>query len=133
MAIYFDACIAIYLVEEHPVYAPIVEARLRGCAAGIAYSPLVELECLVLPIRQQRTELVKRFHGFFALNRRLALNDEIFRMATELRARHGIKTPDALHLAAAMHHGCPEFWTNDDRLRKVAGSMAINVLTAAVP
>lgn len=133
MEIYLDACIAIYLVEEHPAYAPLVAARLRGGVGRIAYSPLVEMECLVLPMRQQRIELVRRFRGFFALNHRLAIGDEVFRIATELRARHGIKTPDALHLATAMHYGCCEFWTNDDRLNEVAEKMAINVLSQAAP
>ena len=44
------------------------------------------------------------------------------------RVQHGLKTPDALHLAAALHHGCTEFWTNDDRLRAAAGALAVNVL-----
>lgn len=61
MEIYLDACIAIYLVEEHPAYAPLVAARLRGGVGRIAYSPLVEMECLVLPMRQQRIELVRRY------------------------------------------------------------------------
>lgn len=133
MEIYFDACIAIYLIEEHPVYAPLIAARLGSCEERIACSPLVEMECLILPVRQQRNDLIRRFHGFFALNRRLAMGDEVFRLATELRAHHGIKTPDALHLATAMHHGCHEFWTNDDRLDKVAGKMAINVFSRASP
>lgn len=38
MDIYFDACIAIYLIEEHSLYAPIIESRLRGRVARIAYS-----------------------------------------------------------------------------------------------
>lgn len=41
--------------------------------------------------------------------------------------RNGIRTPDALHLATASHYGCVEFWTNDDRLAKVAPTLAINV------
>ena len=44
------------------------------------------------------------------------------------RVQHGLKTPDALHLATALHHGCTEFWTNDDRLRAAAGALAVNVL-----
>lgn len=130
MDIYFDACIAIYLIEEHPIYAPIIEAKLRNSTARIAYSPLVEMECLVLPLRQKNSELTSRFKRFFELNRRLPISDEVFISATDLRAQHGIKTPDALHLATAQHHGCGQFWTNDDRLNKAAGSMAVNVLLA---
>jgi predicted nucleic acid-binding protein len=130
MDIYFDACIAIYLIEEHPIYAPIIEARLRNSVASIAYSPLVEMECLVLPLRQNNTELTSRFKRFFELNRRLPITDKVFQMATDIRVQHGLKTPDALHLATAQHRGCGQFWTNDDRLNKAAGVMAVNVLSA---
>ena len=44
----------------------------------------------------------------------------VFDLATELRAEHGIKTPDALHLAAAIHGGCDALWTNDKRLARAA-------------
>ena len=128
MEIFFDSCVAIYLVEEHPEYVERIRARLVGSRARITYSPLVEMECMVLPIRQQRLELAARFHDFFALSHRLALSDAVYEKATELRARHGLKTPDALHLATALHYGCDELWTNDARLSNVAGSLAINVL-----
>lgn len=130
MDIYFDACIAIYLIEEHPIYAPIIEARLRDSGARLAYSPLVEMECLVLPLRQKNIELTSRFKRFFELNRRLPITDMVFQIATDLRVKHGLKTPDALHLATTQHHGCGQFWTNDDRLNKAAGVMAVNVLSA---
>lgn len=48
------------------------------------------------------------------------LNKAVFDLATELRAQHGLKTPDALHLAAAISAGCDEFWTNDLRLTQAA-------------
>jgi len=129
MEVYFDACIAIYLVEEHPVYAPIITDRLRDAVWRIAYSPLVEMECLVLPIREQRMGLAKRFGGFFALNHRLVIDDEVFRIATKLRAHYGIKTPDALHLATATRYHCDELWTNDNRLSKITETNVINVLS----
>jgi predicted nucleic acid-binding protein len=45
---------------------------------------------------------------------------EVVELATEIRAHSRLKTPDALHLAAAIHHGCTEFWTNDNRLMQAA-------------
>jgi predicted nucleic acid-binding protein len=46
----------------------------------------------------------------------VGLTAAVFDRAAELRARHGFKTPDALHLAAAIVHGCDRFLTNDTRL-----------------
>lgn len=48
--IYFDSCIAIYLVEEHLVYSSVIESLLAEARAIVCYSPLIELECLVLPL-----------------------------------------------------------------------------------
>ena len=36
--------------------------------------------------------------------------------ATDIRARYGFRTPDAMHLAAAVVSGCDVFLTNDHRL-----------------
>ena len=127
--IYLDTCIAIYLVEEHPVYHKQIETALRGGKLISCISPLVEMECLVLPIKKQRDDLIAKFEQFFASHRRLSMPSEIYRRAAELRARHNLKTPDALHLSTAQYHGCTAFWTNDNRLNIAVGSLAVNVLT----
>lgn len=41
-------------------------------------------------------------------------------LATELWARQGLETPDALHLAAAIRSGREGLWTNDTRLATTA-------------
>lgn len=46
----------------------------------------------------------------------------------ELRARHGLRTPDALHRAVAQLAGCDELWTNDNRLAAAAEGLAVNVV-----
>jgi len=58
----------------------------------------------------------------------VALDAQVFDLATELRARQGLKTPDALHLAAALHTGCDEFWTNDERLVRAASGRIRNLV-----
>jgi predicted nucleic acid-binding protein len=122
-------CIAIYLVEEHPAYHTQIETALRGGKLISSISPPVEMECLVLPIKKQRNDLITKFHEFFAAQRRLTMPDEVYRRAADLRARHNLKTPDALHLATAQLHGCTAFWTNDNRLHNAAGSLAVNIFT----
>lgn len=86
----------------------------------------------VWPIRQGDEELLDQFDGFFSSQdiERLAIQTDTFELATELRARHGTKTPDALHLATAILGGCDEFWTNDHRLTTAAsGRIALNVFS----
>jgi uncharacterized protein len=57
------------------------------------------------------------------------LTPAIYDSAARFRAAHrALKTPDALHFAAALHHGCTEFWTNDDRLAAVAPNLAKKVI-----
>ena len=126
--IYLDSCIAIYLVEEHPAYAAAIEDKLAESDGTFCYSPLTELECLVLPLRLKRNDLIDKFSRFFSLNLKLEIPEVVYKEATRLRADFGIKTPDALHLATASFHNCSELWTNDGRLAGVANSMAVDVL-----
>ena len=129
---YLDACVAIYYVERHPVFFPRVEASLfpaEGEAARLVFSDLTRLECRVQPIRTEDKDMLARYDAFFGLpdSERVALDPPVFDLATNLRASQGLKTPDALHLAAALHTGCDEFWTNDDRLIRAASGRIRNV------
>ena len=126
--VYLDSCTVIYLVEEHPAYCAAIENTLAQLDGIVCYSPLTELECLVLPLRLKRKDLLDKFDRFFSLNLKLDMPDAVYREAARLRAEFGIKTPDALHLATARHHECTELWTNDDRLASVADGMVVNVL-----
>ncbi len=126
--VYLDSCTAIYLVEEHPAYCAAIENALAQLNGIVSFSPLTELECLVLPLRLERKDLLDKFNRFFSLNLKLEMPDTVYREAARLRAEFGIKTPDALHLSTALHHDCTELWTNDDRLASVAGGMAVNII-----
>ena len=90
--------------------------------ASLCHTALTELECRVEPMRNGKHSLLHQYDSLFAspLTRRLGLSDSVYQRATELRASHRLKTPDALHLAAALEHGCDSFWTRDDRLAKAA-------------
>jgi uncharacterized protein len=130
--IYLDACLVIYLVEQHPRWG---ERILRAIAdAGrmtrFGISPLVNCECLVQPLRRGELVLERRYLEVFDSFASLAMPEPIYLQAAELRARFGLKTPDALHLACAQHHRCDALWTNDDRLARASHGFAHNVLTA---
>jgi uncharacterized protein len=112
--IYLDSCTVIYLVERHPAFHEALDARFRRHAGNFMISPLVMLECLVKPLKDGDTMLQADFERFFALVRLVSMPNEVYLNAARKRAAHGVKTPDALHLATAEHHGCVQFWTNDD-------------------
>lgn len=120
--VYLDSCIVIYLIQGTDSIRNTIRNALRGDPSGNsprAYiSALTRLECRVWPLREQATDLLAEFDLFFASRdlRVARLTTAVFELATELRATHGIKTPDALHLAAAIQWDCDEFWTNDLRL-----------------
>ena len=125
MRVYPDACIVIDLVQgERALRQRLIAAlnRVSGESPLVAYSDLTRLECRVRPLALANTALLERYDRFFSTPGyvRVAFDTEMFDSATALRARHGLKTPDALHLAAAIASGCEEFWTNDERLVRAA-------------
>lgn len=130
--VYLDSCIAIYLVEEHSAYCAGIEQALATLNGIVCYSPLTELECLVLPLRLKRDDLVEKFNRFFAINMQLNMPGSVYHEAARLRAVFGLKTPDALHLATAQFHDCSELWTNDDRLASVADAVTLKVVRLVV-
>jgi predicted nucleic acid-binding protein len=123
--------VVIYLVEEHPVFVLDIESLLAQHSDAVLHvSSLTEMECLVLPLRNQNQPLIEKFRNWFETVTVLSNEREVFQQAARLRADHkSLKTPDAVHLATAMHFGCDEFWTNDDRLAKAAPTLARNILT----
>ena len=129
--IYLDACLAIYLVEQHPIWAGLLERAMMAEAgkASFAVSPLVKCECLVGPFKQSDARLQREFAGFFAQHVSLEMPEPVYLLAAELRAGFGLRTPDALHLACAQHHRCQALWTNDDRLLRASRGLARNVLS----
>lgn len=128
--VYLDACIVIYLIENAAPFSEKARQFLaRNSDAHLCVSPLVRMEVILKPLRESATALVSDYEDFLAAQHWLAIDDSVFNRALHLRAHHGLKTPDALHLATALHHGCKEFWTNDDRLNKAAGIMTVNIFS----
>ena len=126
--IYLDACVLIYAHEGSPACAQRILEKMDAQAdARLAVSPLVKLECLVGPMRSGNLVLQRGYEAALARLLLLDMSEDVYLQAAELRARFGLKTPDALHLALAQIHGCDEFWTNDDRLAAAAGRLARNL------
>ena len=122
--IYWDSCVAIYQVEQVAPWFARIEQRMLSLPgdARLCLTDLTWMECRVGPMRAGNASLLARYDEFFARSEIIwaPLTREVFARASQLRAAHRIKTPDALHLAAALVDGCTELWTHDDRLASVA-------------
>ncbi|HEV2121955.1 MAG TPA: PIN domain-containing protein [Chloroflexota bacterium] len=122
-----DAAPVIYWAEEHPrylglldpVFEAINKAELRAVASTVAL-----VEVLTLPLREGDEDLAQSYRDILTSTPSLAMlsvTPEIAEIAAELRAKHSLKTPDAIHLATARHAGAAFFLTNDDRLPALPG------------
>lgn len=129
--VYLDSCLVIYLVEEHLTLAPLLENYIANRLNLVfTVSDLTEMECSVMPFRKNNRRLIDKYFDWFGKTEVFSLNRKIFHQAAKLRADFTtLKTPDALHLATAIHHNCDEFWTNDNRLSKIEPNLVKNILT----
>lgn len=121
MQIYCDSVILIYWLDHVGQMQRLAEQRMAQLlAAGdqIAISDLTRLECRVGLLKRQDLVALAAFDRFFARPelRIVPLTSSVFDEAAQLRADFGFKTPDALHLAAAMEAKCDRFLTNDAQL-----------------
>lgn len=127
--IYLDSCLVIYLVERHPVLGKAVAAAMaEATEERFGISPLVKCECLVGIFKHSDAVLERAYTDLFGKLASFAMPEPVFLDAAALRARFGLRTPDALHLACARHHECDALWTNDDRLAHAAGGMARRII-----
>ena len=118
--IYLDTAPVIYAIERVAFYAPLVDRRLATSDIILVASDLTRLECRVLPLRKGDADLLSDYDQFFeeVVNRVVTLLREVIDRATEIRTRYGFKTPDAIHLAAAVISESDVFLTNDYRLER---------------
>lgn len=123
--IYADANVIIRLIEGLPETRSPIEHRLRVPHVVLCTSLLSRLECRCRPLREGNKPLLQVYEGFFN-SKEIALipiDGPIIDKATELRARLGLKTPDAIHLASAIMIGAETFLTADRQLERCSEVM----------
>ncbi len=129
MRLYLDTAPIIYTVEQIAGFAPLVDTRLSAVDVVLVVSDLSRMECRVKPLRDCDSDLLHDFDEFLesAVVETVALSREVIDRATEIRATYGFKTPDSIHLAAAVISACDVFYTNDHRLDRF-GDLTIEVV-----
>lgn len=116
----------IYYIEEHPAFLvkirPFFEAAERN-EFRIVTSFVTLIEVLVHPIREGRPELAEEYRSILLQSPALTtipLDEGIAEEAAGLRARHNLRTPDAIQLATAIRCGASWFLTNDAALANMS-------------
>ncbi len=133
--LYLDACSIIYLLEaSSPFHRIVTEELLQhrvDPTAVLVTSRLSRLECRSKPLREKNTNLLATYEAFFAADRMLIaeLTSDVIERATVLRARYGLKTPDALHLATAIIEKADSFLTGDTSLARCT-EVPVKILAA---
>lgn len=115
MMAFSDASVAIDLLDGTP-RGRCFEAVLARADRDWCYSPLVRMECRVRSLAKNDQIALARIDTILATMTSFPLTDAVFERGALLRATTGLKTPDALHVATALEHGCAELWTADARL-----------------
>lgn len=120
MRVYLDSAPIIYLVENVSPYVDFLTQRLSAVDMRQVCSDLTRMECRVKSLRDDETALLNAFDTYFAeiISETVPLSRMVMDQATEIRARYGFKTPDAIHLACAVVAECDFFLTNDKQLRR---------------
>lgn len=124
--VYFDTSTTVYLVENIMPWEPMIQARLAK-GAIIIYTDLTRMESIVKPLKLKNQNTLIEFDVLFSTSELVPLTAMVFNRAAQIRADYGYKTPDAIHLAAAVESGCDQFLTNDQRLSRFS-DISIDVL-----
>ena len=126
--LFLDANILTYRFEGEASVVARVErtlSRLRQAERDvrIAVSDLSRLECRVRPLREGRHDRLLIYDRFFATPELtvIPLSRAVVDIATAVRARSGLRTPDALQAACCLSLGQPaRFVTSDAAFRREA-------------
>lgn len=116
-----DTMVLIYHFEGRSEHSSEATELLHLAEAGrcrLVASVLSRLETLVLPKRHGHRQLEHHYTKFFELFPNLEVlpvDEAVAEVAADLRAAHDLRTPEALHLATALHRGAGAFVTEDRR------------------
>lgn len=128
-----DTMLFVYHFEDNERFGPAAGRLLKAAEEGrcrLVSSVLALLEVLVVPKRHGRSELCRMYRDFFESFPNLSVmpvETPVAEIAADLRAALGVRTPDALHLATALHAGAEAFVSEDRRIRGIEGIRVVSL------
>ena len=129
MRMYIESSPAIVLVEHVTPFDTAVETKLAAAGVIPVSSELTRMECRVKPLQTADVARLGDFEVFFSTRILdwVPFTRPLFDKAADLRVRFRFKTPDALHLAAAIVSACDVFLTHDQQLARCT-DIAVEVI-----
>ena len=121
-----DTAPIIYFIEKHDRYLNVLRplfVEIDAANIEAITSTITLLEVLVQPLRTKNEGLAERYRDILLYSEGLTTFEvlhEVSEMASKLRARYSIKTPDAIQIAVGVLYGANRFLTNDPALKKVS-------------
>lgn len=122
-----DSAPLIFYIEEHQDYVDLLVpffADLEHGSFRVVTSTVTLLEVLVHPLRHGDEALAHHYNDILLSSPNVSTRPVTFataQEAAELRARHNLKTPDAIQLATAIREGATTFLTNDRDFPQLSG------------
>jgi predicted nucleic acid-binding protein len=124
-SVFLDTAPLIYFIEKNVRYYDIVKPVISQIDAletqGIT-STITLLEVLVHPLRHGNKTLANTYRTILLSSRGFQtyeISHAISEKAAQIRAKHALRTPDAIQLATATLHKTDYFLTNDPALKKL--------------
>ena len=121
-----DTAPIIYFIEHHAKYQNIIRPVFAEIASGnieAITSTITLLEVPVHPLRTGDETLAEKYRDILLSSEGLTTFEifhEVSEMASRLRAKYSIRTPDAIQIAVENLYHATKFLTNDPNLRKVS-------------
>lgn len=136
MIAFFDASALIYLIEGREPFAGKVRKELAAVTKkypdlGAALSRLTWLECRVGPMKNNDNATLTSYDAFFARTDLVwvDLTGDVVELAATIRAKHGLRTPDALQAASCLQLGVDHLFLSGDRAFTRVGGLNVRILT----
>jgi predicted nucleic acid-binding protein len=131
-----DTAPLIYLLGGHARFLPLFLGLFEADAAGelhIAISTITLAEVLTGPLRGGHDALALRYEKALANYTVVPVSSTIAALAARMRARYGLKLPDAIQLATALELEAAALVTHDRDFAKVEGLSIIRGIATRVP
>jgi predicted nucleic acid-binding protein len=121
----FDSAPLIYAAEERAAYVErmrLIFRLIRSQSIQVFSASITLTEVLTKPLKEGDTKTITAYQQMMTKSRQfklISITPAVAEQAAELRARHNLKTPDALQIAVAVSQQCDALLTNDLGLKRV--------------